>query len=89
MQANLLAAESPNGNGSVVNIATGNAVTVNELTDAIGDVLNRDAERKYLPARPGDIPNSWADLTAAREALGWEPAIDLREGLRRTAESFF
>ena len=89
VQANLLAADSPNGNGSVLNVATGNSVTVNELTDAIGVVLGRNADRKYLPARPGDIPNSWADLTATREALGWEPAIDLKEGLRRTAESFF
>lgn len=89
VDANLLAADSPNGNGSVLNIATGNSVTVNQLVDAIGSVLGRDTDRRYLPPRPGEIPASWADLTAARDALGWQPKIDLTEGLRRTAESYF
>jgi len=88
VEANLLAAHSVNGNGSVLNVATGNSITVNELAEAIGSVLGREVEREYLPPRAGEIPASWADLTAAREALGWEPTIDLGEGLRRTAETF-
>jgi nucleoside-diphosphate-sugar epimerase len=72
-----------------LNSATGNSVTVNQLVDAIGSVLGRDTDRRYLPPRPGEIPASWADLTAARDALGWQPKIDLTEGLRRTAESYF
>ena len=88
VEANLLAAHSVNGNGSVLNVATGNSITVNELAEAIGSVLGREVEREYLPPRAGEIPASWADLTAAREALGWEPTIYLGEGLRRTAETF-
>ena len=41
--------------------------------------------RSSPPSRPGDIRDSWADLTAAREVLGYEPAVSLEEGLRRTA----
>jgi UDP-N-acetylglucosamine/UDP-N-acetyl-alpha-D-glucosaminouronate 4-epimerase len=88
VDANLLAADSANGNGRVLNIATGQSVTVNELAEAIGSVLGREVEREYLPPRPGEIPASWADTTAAQEALGWQPKVGLKEGLRRTAESF-
>jgi UDP-glucose 4-epimerase len=89
VEANLLAGESPKGAGSAFNVATGHSVTVNELADAIGAVLGLDVTREYLPPRPGEIPASWADLSAAREALEWEPRIDLNEGLQRTAETFF
>jgi nucleoside-diphosphate-sugar epimerase len=88
VDANLLAADSANSNGRVLNIATGRSVTVNELADAIGSVLGRDLEREYLPPRPGEIPASWADTTAAQEALGWQPNVGLEEGLQRTAETF-
>ena len=37
--------------------------------------------------RAGDIRDSWADVTAAKEAFGWEPTVGLEEGLRLTAES--
>jgi nucleoside-diphosphate-sugar epimerase len=40
-----------------------------------------------VPRRAGDIRDSWADLTKSRRVLGYEPAVDLREGLRRTIEA--
>ena len=43
-----------------------------------------DASRRRAP---GDIRDSWADVTAAREVLGWEPRVGLEEGLRRTVEA--
>ena len=88
VEANLLAGEAPDGIGRVLNIATGRSVSVNELAETIGSVLGRKAEYDYLAPRPGDILASWADVSAAREALGWQPSVDLEEGLRRTAESF-
>ena len=87
VDANLLAAEASVANGLVLNIATGRSESVNDLADTIGRVLGREATRAHLPERPGEIQASWADVTAAREALGWEPVVDLQEGLRRTAES--
>jgi UDP-glucose 4-epimerase len=88
VDANLLAAEAHNGYGPVLNIATGNSVSVNELAQLIGTVLGRDAECTYLPPRSGEIPASWADVTAARDVLGWTPNVDLNEGLRLTAAAF-
>ena len=88
VEANLLAGEAVSGNGLALNIATGRSTSVNELVETIGSVLGRETEREYFAARPGDILASWADVSAAREALGWQPRIDLREGLRATAESF-
>ena len=88
VEANLLAGETVSGNGLVLNIATGRSTSVNELAETIGSVLGREAEREYFAARPGDIVASWADVSAAREALGWQPRVDLKEGLRATAESF-
>jgi nucleoside-diphosphate-sugar epimerase len=61
-------------------------VTVNEVADAIGRILEKPVEREPAPPRAGDIRASWADGTRSREILGYEPTVDLEEGLRRTAE---
>jgi UDP-glucose 4-epimerase len=59
---------------------------VNELADAIGSLLGKPVERLFSPPRPGDLRNSWADVTAARETLGFEPSVSLEEGLERTID---
>ena len=46
-----------------------------------------EVEREHRPARAGDIRSSWADISEARAALGWEPQVGLEEGLRATVES--
>jgi UDP-glucose 4-epimerase len=86
--ANLLAADATGASGRVLNVATGRSTSVNELADLIGEAVGRPARKEYLPTRAGDVRDSWADVSAAREALGYEPAVDLEEGLRRAAESF-
>jgi nucleoside-diphosphate-sugar epimerase len=43
--------------------------------------------KEHTEPRAGDIRDSWADVSAAREALGWEPTVGLEEGLRLTAAS--
>jgi UDP-glucose 4-epimerase len=87
IDANLLAADATGVAGTVLNIATGRAVSVNDLADLIGDVLGSPAAKEYLPARPGDVRDSWADVSAAQDVLGWEPRVSLEEGLRLTVES--
>ncbi len=86
VEANLLAAEAPDVNGAVLNVATGRATSVSELTEAIGALLDRRVEREENPARPGDVRDSWAEIGEARRLLGYEPKIDLDEGLRRASE---
>jgi len=88
VDANVRAAHTPGVNGAVLNIATGRKTTVNELVEAVGEMLGLPAEKQFLPDRAGDVRDSWADITAARELLGFEPRVGLEEGLRRAAEAF-
>ncbi len=87
VQANLLAADRDGAGGTVLNIATGRQATVNELAEAIGSVLGKPVEKEYLPTRTGDVTDSWADVGEARTVLGYEAAVELEDGLRRTAEA--
>ena len=88
IDANLLAADAADANGSIFNIATGRSTTVNELADKIGEILGRDVQRDELPERTGDIRDSWAEVIRADERLGWSPRIGLEEGLRLAADYF-
>jgi nucleoside-diphosphate-sugar epimerase len=87
VDANLAAAQAPDASGNVINVATGRRTTVNELADLIGEVLGRPVARNHESSRTGDVKASWADIAAGQELLGWEPSVDLREGLQLTAES--
>src|SRR2546423_9186348 len=73
VDANIRAADAPEANGAVVNVATARATTVDELADAIGALLGRPAEKQYLPQRTGDVRDSWARGAEARRLLGWGP----------------
>jgi len=86
LDGTLRAADAPGVSGRVFNVATSAPVTVNEVADTIGRILGKDVVRHEAPPRAGDIRDSWADVTAAREALGWEPQVGLEEGLGRTVE---
>jgi len=84
VQANTLAMNAPGVSGKVFNIACGRKVTLNELVADLQELIGSDANTIYAPKRPGDVPHSLADLTRAREELGYEPEVSLREGLTRT-----
>jgi UDP-N-acetylglucosamine/UDP-N-acetyl-alpha-D-glucosaminouronate 4-epimerase len=83
--ATISAAGAAGASGRVFNVAAGAPATVNQVAETIGRLLGKPVSRELAPARPGDIRDSWADLAAAREVLGYEPAVSLEEGLRRTA----
>jgi UDP-glucose 4-epimerase len=87
VDATIRAAEAPGASGGIFNVAAGSPATVNELADLIGRILGRQPERQYAPPRPGDVRDSWADVSAARVAFGFEPHIGLEDGLRATAEA--
>jgi UDP-glucose 4-epimerase len=86
VEANLLAAEAEGVSGRIFNVSAGAPTTVNELADTIGRLLGKDVPREYRPPRAGDLRNSWADVSEARQLLGFEPQAGLEDGLRRTAD---
>jgi UDP-glucose 4-epimerase len=84
--ANLLAADADGASGRIFNVSAGRPTSVLELADTVGALLGKPVERRFFPPRPGDLRNSWADITEAQRTLGFEPAITLEEGLQRTIE---
>jgi UDP-glucose 4-epimerase len=88
VQANLLAVDAPDVSGRVFNIAYGQKVTLNELVSELQELIGTEVETIYAPRRAGDVPHSLASLERARSELGYEPEVDLREGLTRTIEYY-
>lgn len=86
VQANLLAARAEKTQGEVVNIACGEAITVNAIIKLINELLGKDVTPNYDPPRPGDVKHSLADITAARALIGFEPVILFRDGLERSID---
>jgi UDP-glucose 4-epimerase len=81
------AAEAAGASGRIFNVAASAPVTVNDVAAAIGSALGRPVEKVFAEPRVGDIRDSWADVTAAREVLGWSPSVGLEDGLRLTVDS--
>lgn len=67
----------------IFNLGNSNPVTLNELIDRLERATGRRAIRQQMAQQPGDVPLTWADISKARRMLGYQPAIDLDEGLRR------
>jgi len=72
--------------GEVFNIACGERHTLNETFRVLARLLDFKEHPIYGPARTGDVRDSLADISAAREAFGYEPLVGFEEGLRRTVE---
>ncbi|GAI05744.1 unnamed protein product, partial [marine sediment metagenome] len=83
VEANLLAAKAKKTCGEVINIACGQAVTVNETIDTINGLAGKNIKPIYTDPRPGDVKHSLADITLAKETIGYKPAILFREGLQK------
>ncbi|MEA2524570.1 MAG: hypothetical protein QOF73_1797 [Thermomicrobiales bacterium] len=87
VQANLLAAQSPDAPGKVFNIASGRSVSLNRLLGSLIGIMGVPAQPIYLPARVGDVRHSAADVSAAAAALGFEILVPFELGLARTVEA--
>jgi len=83
---NLLAARSPRTPGKVYNGGCGRRVTLNEVWATLQRIEGVQLPAVHTAPRQGDVRHSQADITAAREELGFEPRIGLEEGLRRTLD---
>ena len=85
--ANLSAADAKGASGKVINVANGERITLNQLLTELKELTGRqDAKAEYKPPRIGDVKHSLADNTMARELLGYEVKVGLREGLQRTID---
>jgi UDP-glucose 4-epimerase len=73
------------GPKSVFNIGSGVGTRLNELIEIIEEILGKSVARRYLPARPFDVPVSVLSNALAREELNWAPQVQLRDGIARTA----
>ncbi|MDX6530413.1 MAG: UDP-glucose 4-epimerase [Blastocatellia bacterium] len=87
VDANLKAAESDLAVGQVINIATGERVTINEVFEMVKKLTGRSSlKAEYASPRAGDVRDSLADLSLARSLLGYRPEVGLEEGLRLTID---
>jgi UDP-N-acetylglucosamine/UDP-N-acetyl-alpha-D-glucosaminouronate 4-epimerase len=86
VQANLLACEAPNVSGKVLNVGCGTRTSLNEVLRALGKITGKTLEPKYEPPRDGDIRDSLADISQAKEFLGYNPQVSFEDGLSRTLE---
>jgi len=85
--ANLSAADARDASGKVINVANGERITLNQLLDVLKELTGRqDVNAEYQAPRIGDVKHSLADNTMARELLGYECKVGLREGLKRTID---
>lgn len=88
VQANLLAASAAAADvsGRVINTATGTRITLNQTFRLLAELTGFSGEPAYAESRTGDVRDSLADITEARQRLGYQPLVDFREGLRRTVD---
>jgi len=88
VRANLLAAEAPGVAGRVFNVANGRSTSLLELLAALNRLLKTDVAPIHADPRPGDVRESLADISQARQLLGYEPQIDFEEGLRLSIDYY-
>ena len=88
VQANVLAATTPDIKFDVFNVANGHDNTVLELVALLNKIIGKHVEPKLLPIRPGDVFRTCADISKIKKILKFEPTVNFEEGLRRTVEYF-
>jgi nucleoside-diphosphate-sugar epimerase len=88
VQANILAATTPNIKYEIFNVANGKDNTVLELVDSLNKIIGKKIKPKLLPVRAGDVFRTCASIEKIKKVLKYKPIVDFEEGLRRTVEFF-
>lgn len=86
VRANLAAAEARLETATLMNIAIGTRVTLNQIIALLNQITGQKLQAVHGPDRVGDVRHSQANIERAKELLDFAPTIDLREGLTRTLE---
>jgi UDP-glucose 4-epimerase len=86
VDANLRALAAPKVKGEVMNVATGHRVSLNRLLAVLNRHTGRNLRARHLPPRAGDVKHSLADVTRARQKLGYRPLVDFETGLGETVD---
>jgi UDP-glucose 4-epimerase len=86
VQANLLAIRRDGASGQVFNIGCGKETNLLELVDILNRIIGSNLSPTHTEPRPGDVRHSMADISKAKDVLGYMVRVDLKEGLKRTAE---
>jgi UDP-glucose 4-epimerase len=80
----LKACTAPNANGEVINVATGGRISLVQLFNTVKKEVGSTLEPEFRDGRAGDVRDSQADITKARQLLSYEPIVSFEEGLART-----
>jgi len=87
--ANMGACRAPAAaTGMAYNIACGERTSVLELFRMIAGITGSEVEPVYKSKRSGDILHSLADISLAKDELGYEPSVAIGEGMKKTVEFF-
>lgn len=88
VQGNLLAADTPEAAGKIINMAEGRQTSLLQLLDILSRLLGKTVKPDFQPGRAGDVRESLADISVARNLLGFEPKTDLESGLQQTIDYY-
>ncbi|MHC3130110.1 MAG: SDR family oxidoreductase [Candidatus Bathyarchaeota archaeon] len=89
VEANMLALSKRKAVGEVFNISTGEATTINKLTETIQKIMDKTSLKPvHAEPRPGDIKHSYGDITKARRNLQYAPKVQLEKGLSELIKSY-
>lgn len=86
VDASLRACVKPGAPGKVINVGTGIGTTLNQTIKLLNQIIGVVVKPRYGPPRLGDVLHSTADISLAREILGYEPIVNFEAGLRQTVE---
>lgn len=88
VDAVLKSCTAPAAAGKLINVGVGRSYTLNQTIGVLNGIFARQVQPRYDPPRKGDVRHSLADISLARQTLGYEPSVSFEDGLRRTVEWF-
>ena len=88
VDANIKASVAECESGLALNCACNEQIVLNDVVFKVAEYLGKDVEPNYVEERAGDIKHSLADISLAKEKIGFSPIVSFNEGLKRTIESF-